>query len=296
MKLTLKIIKILRAITHLPLRILIFIGDLYSSFLKIIDKRNHDTYWQEIMQKSIDKNISRDIQISNNPNKIIKFHCPTQISSFRAKTFFTKEPETLKWMDQYGSNKKCFYDIGANVGIYSIYYAKKFETDVYAFEPSYRNLNLLSQNIKLNKLEKKIYLIPNPISDKFVISDFFQLDPTAGEANSTFNDSQIKDDLINRSEFSKKKKMINFKTLGLSVDFLIMQKLIRPPNLIKIDVDGNELDIINGLNETIKKIDDISILVETRVNTHQNIEKTLQDLSLKKVNQFRDNSIWQKQV
>ncbi len=90
--------------------------------------------------------------------------------------------------------------------------------------------------------------------------------------------------------------MINFKTLGLSVDFLIMQKLIRPPNLIKIDVDGNELDIINGLNETIKKIDDISILVETRGNTHQNIEKTLQDLSLKKVNQFRDNSIWQKQV
>ncbi len=294
MKFILKIVKILRTIAHLPLRILILIGDAYSKFLKTVDNRNHDTFWQEIMQKSIDKNISKDILISKNPEKIIKFFCPTLISSFRAKTFFTKEPETLDWMDKYGSKKKCLYDIGANVGIYSIYYAKKFDSDVIAFEPSYKNLNLFSQNIKLNKLEKNICLIPNPISSNFVISDFFQLDSTAGAAAATFNDGDMKNTFINNGKFNNESKMINYKTLGLSIDYLISQELIRPPNLIKIDVDGNELDIIEGLNETIKKTDDLSILIETRGKTHQKIEENLKKLSLKKISQFKDNSIWQK--
>ncbi len=294
MKFILKIVKAVRSIANLPFRILILIGDAYSKFLKIIDSRNHDTFWQEIMQKSIDKNISKDILISKNPKKIIKFFCPTLISSFRAKTFFTKEPETLNWIDSYGSNKKCLYDIGANIGIYSIYYAKKFETDVIAFEPSYKNLNLLSQNIKLNKLEKNICLIPTPVSSNFVISNFFQLDATAGAAAATFNDSETKNNFINSSQSNNENKMINYKTLGLSVDYLISQKLIKPPNLIKIDVDGNELEVIKGLNETIKKTDDLSILIETRGKTHQKIEENLKSLKLKKTSQFKDNSIWQK--
>ncbi len=294
MKLILKLVKILRFLTYIPFKILILIGDFYSSFLKIIDRRNHDSFWQETMQKSIDKNISRNIQISNNPKKIIKFYCPSKIASFRAKTFFSKEPETLNWMDIHGSNNKCLYDIGANVGVYSIYYAKKFEGDVYAFEPSYKNLCLLSQNIKLNNLEKNISIIPNPISNKLFIADFFQLNPTAGEALATFNDEKIKNNILNENNFSNKNKMINYKTLGLSVDYLIMQKIIRAPNLIKIDVDGNELDIILGLNETIKHSKDLTILIETRQSTYQLIEEKLKNLSFKKVDQFKDNSIWLK--
>ena len=42
-----------------------------------------------------------------------------QISS---ETFETKEPETLKWIDEYGGDG-AFYDIGANVGLYSLYFA-----------------------------------------------------------------------------------------------------------------------------------------------------------------------------
>ena len=109
MKLILKLVKIIRFLTYIPFKILILIGDFYSSFLKIIDRRNHDSFWQETMQKSIDKNISRNIQISNYPKKIIKFYCPSKIASFRAKTFFSKEPETLNWMDTHGSNNKCLY-------------------------------------------------------------------------------------------------------------------------------------------------------------------------------------------
>lgn len=294
MKFYFKIIKIIRLISYLPFRVLIFLGNLYSSLLKILDRKNHDTFWQEIMQKNIDKNISRDIQIEKDPKKIIKFFCPTKISSFRAKTFFTKEPETINWMDKHGSNKKCLYDLGANVGIYSIYYAKKFESDVYAFEPSFKNLDLFSRNVKLNDLEKYINLIPNPISSKLIFSDFFLLNPSAGEALATFNDDDVKQFILKKKKNYEKSKIINYRTLGISVDYLIAKNIIKPPSLIKIDVDGNELDIVDGLKETISKVDNLSILIETRVSTHQLVEKKLKNLGLHKFNQFNDNSIWQK--
>ena len=294
MKFILKIVKILRLITNLPFKVLILVGDFYSIFLKILDKRNHDSFWPETMQKSIDKNTSKEIEIMQNPKKIIKFYCPTQISSYRAKTFFTKEPETLKWMDEFGSNKKCLFDIGANAGIYSVYYAKKYDSKVYAFEPSYKNLNLLSQNIKLNGLEKNICLIPNPISNKFYVSDFVQFDPSAGSASATFNGAQEKGEILQKSKSHEKQKIFNYKTLGLSIDYLVEHELIRPPELIKIDVDGNELDIINGLNKTISNVNELTILIETREKTHQHIEEKFVNLGLQKINQIKDNSIWRK--
>ena len=76
------------------------------------------------MQKSIDKNASENIKIS--PDKEIKFYCPSKLASFRTKTLFSKEPDTIKWLDEFGSEKNILYDIGANAGIYTIYYAKKF--------------------------------------------------------------------------------------------------------------------------------------------------------------------------
>ena len=73
------------------------------------------------------------------------------------KLFSQKEPETLEWIDNFDSNgKTIFWDIGANIGLYSIYAATKFDSlDIFAFEPSTSNLRVLSRNISLNNFEKK---------------------------------------------------------------------------------------------------------------------------------------------
>ena len=287
-----KIIFLIRVILYIPLRILITIGNLYSKILKIIDRRNHDTFWQENMQKSIDKNVSENIKIS--PDKEIKFYCPSKLASFRAKTLLSKEPDTIKWLDEFGSEKNILYDIGANAGIYTIYYAKKFGSKVYAFEPSFRNLDLLARNIKLNMLQKKVSLISNPISKKFIFSNFFQLEPLAGHAASTFNDEIVKNSFINENNRNKKNNTTEYMTLGLSIDNLTELNLIDYPNLIKIDVDGNELEIINGFKKTVKEVKDISVLVETRTLTHNKVEDELKRLGFKKVRQVNSNSIWKK--
>ena len=69
----------------------------------------------------------------------------------RANTFSSKEPETLEWIDSM-QKKSILWDVGANVGTYSCYAAKKMELQVFAFEPSVFNLSLLAQNIYMNNL------------------------------------------------------------------------------------------------------------------------------------------------
>ena len=57
---------------------------------------------------------------------------------------------------------------------------------------------------------------------------------------------------------------------------------------------SNELDVINGCKKTIQELEKISILIETRKETHDNVEKELKILGLKKIEQRNSNSIWEK--
>ena len=47
-------------------------------------------------------------------------HTPTYLTNYRHRTFFSKEPETIEWIDKFEDNS-VFYDIGSNIGIYSLY-------------------------------------------------------------------------------------------------------------------------------------------------------------------------------
>ena len=81
-------------------------------------------------------------------NKKTSFFVPNQLTQYRVDTFFTKEPETLRWIDNFTKKKKIiFWDIGANIGLYSIYAALKHQDiEIHSFEPSSSNLRVLSRN------------------------------------------------------------------------------------------------------------------------------------------------------
>ena len=44
-----RIIYIIRFFYNLPLRIILFIGNLYADLTKLIDKKSHETFWEEIL-------------------------------------------------------------------------------------------------------------------------------------------------------------------------------------------------------------------------------------------------------
>ena len=93
------------------------------------------------------------------------FSVPNELNHFRVTTFATKEPETLEWIDQLPEG--CvLWDIGANVGLYTVYAALRRNCHVVAFEPSVFNLELLTRNLHLNGLHQQVTLLPLALSDK----------------------------------------------------------------------------------------------------------------------------------
>ncbi len=79
----------------------------------------------------------------NGEGKAILFSCPSRKAHFRARTLLSKEPDTIEWLKGM-KDGDVFWDIGANVGVYTLFAAAN-HVKVYAFEPESRNYSLLSE-------------------------------------------------------------------------------------------------------------------------------------------------------
>ena len=192
--------------------------------------------------------------VNHNGTKLI-FTTPNTLNDYRADSFSSKEPETLDWIDSFDEGST-FWDVGANVGLYSCYAAAKSSCEVVAFEPSVFNLELLSRNISNNFLIDKVSIMPLAISDK---QDLNRLNLTTtewGGALSTFGETYGQDGKELDVVFS-------FSTFGISLDMALDIFDLTPPKYLKIDVDGIEHLILKGgvgvlshVNEVLVEIND----------------------------------------
>jgi FkbM family methyltransferase len=172
------------------------------------------------------------------------FYTPNAMCRYRTDTFSTKEPETLEWIDRFGGDG-VFYDIGANVGLYSIYYAKVHGGTVYAFEPSVLNLGLLAKNISINDLSDRVVIVPNPLTSENQVAPFHLSMLDEGGSMSTFGIETGHDGAALETQLA-------YGTTGMSLDFIVEQGLIsQPPTMIKIDVDGIEHLILRGADKVL---------------------------------------------
>mgnify|MGYP001222203974 CR=1 FL=1 len=118
-------------------------------------------------------------------NTQLTFTVPNQLNRFRIDTFSIKEPETLEWIDKLPHNST-LWDIGANVGLYTCYAAKARGCQVFAFEPSVFNLELLARNISLNNVTSQVVIVPLPLSDNLAFNTLNMQSTEWGAAKSTF--------------------------------------------------------------------------------------------------------------
>lgn len=175
-----------------------------------------------------------------------------EITKMRIVTFANKEPETLNWINNFEKNSK-FLDIGANVGVYSLYAAIK-EHEVSSIEPNALNFALLNLNISDNKLNKKIIAYPYSMHASSKISVLNNALYKWGGAASTF-DRNV-DWLGN-----KMNDIFQQGSPGISVDDFVEGSDFLP-NHIKIDVDGNELLVLQGAIKTLQNSNCKSVLIE----------------------------------
>jgi FkbM family methyltransferase len=238
----------------LPLTFLNLIASFYNICLKLL-KPSLVYAWTDKMR---DKNLKLTKTIfhpSSSGGLKIQLFTPNMVCRARANTFSTKEPETLEWIDKHGGDGVLF-DIGANVGLYSIYYAASKKSNVYAFEPSVFNLAVLTKNIYANKLQDRIKIITNPLTEENQFADFSLSTIEEGGALSAFGVDYGQDGL-------SMSKVLSYQTMGLSLDFLMQHKILPEyPKMIKIDVDGIEHLILAGAMETLKHPTCKTVLIE----------------------------------
>ena len=192
-------------------------------------------------------------------NKKINFFTPNYITGWLIDNFYTKEPETIEWINNFKNNNKkiIFWDIGANIGIYSIYAAvKHLNIEIVSFEPSTSNLRILSRNISINNFENKIKINQFPLSNienKYLL--FNESKFMEGLAEHTFGETTD----IEGNSFKPEN---NYRIFGTSINYLLKNKILEVPSHIKIDVDGIEHLVLEGASEYLNNKEIKSIMIE----------------------------------
>ena len=227
-------------------------------------------------------------------NKYLYFHIPNWLAFYRAKTLLTKEPETIAWLNKI-KTKSVIYDIGSNVGMYSIYAAAVRDCEVMSFEPSFLNLELLFRNVQTNNLQDKITIVPLSLSNKNQIENFYMQegDNIWGGAHNSSGSNKSQDGT----------EMLNFKVssqLALSLDSLVELFSLPNPSHMKIDVDGLESVVLQGGLKTLGNSKSILIEIDEK-NKDQNseVQGLLSNLGFVKLISIdkiepRENQIWVK--
>lgn len=188
-----------------------------------------------------------------------KFASPNALCHYRIKTFASKEPETLEWINNF--EQDCIlWDIGANIGLYSIYAAKTRNASVFAFEPSVFNLEFLASNINYNQVDKNVTIIPIPLTDKTQFSMMRMTSTEWSGALSTFEKNIGWDGKAIETVF-------NYQIVGVTMNSLISSFGLSIPDYMKIDVDGIEHFILMGGEDILKNVKEV--LIEVNDNFHE---------------------------
>jgi FkbM family methyltransferase len=221
-----------------------------------------------------------------------QFAVPTGLTKWRADTFATKEPGTLSWIDGFSAGD-VFWDVGANVGLYSIYAALARNCSVVAFEPSVFNVECLTRNINLNKVVRQVSLVLVALSDVEGFQEFRTSTFEWGGALSGFGEMPAHGG-------KNLDVQCAYRTWGTTLD-LMAKKLGSTPDHLKIDVDGIESLILQGGRETLLKVSGVLVEIETDDTTRAaEISRllTAAGLSLSSVENFSwagaRNEIWRR--
>jgi len=152
------------------------------------------------------------------------------------------EKDILKKINkQNKSGKKVIvFDVGANIGLYSLECIKTIKNvEIYAFEPAKRTFERLKENLK----DIKINLNNFGFGEKEKVETLFYDNYETGLA-SIYNRK-----LDYRKIYLTKKEKIKIET----VDSFCEENFIKEIDLLKIDVEGNELNVLKGAKKMLKE-------------------------------------------
>lgn len=243
------------------LRYLPVIKRLYPSFflkiMKIFNKKKIIYKFQNILlELNLNESMDRSILFFN-------YYENKQINFLKQKIF--------------NGNYEYFLDIGSNTGLYSLIVANLSKTiKIISFEPIKKTFLKFKRNIKLNNF-KNIKIFNFGLSNKNKKLKVKALKKNNIIQSGGFAVANSKDDL---------KNLHTEKAIFKIGDQII--KLERKKIYIKIDVEGHEEFVVDGLVKLIKK-NNIFLQVEIFDNNKKVIFKKLKSLNFKKIYKIIDD-------
>jgi FkbM family methyltransferase len=183
----------------------------------------------------------RDIEITEGTSAF-RFRCETVREFNRCLKLFSKEPGTVAWIRTEVKRGQVVYDIGANIGVYTILAARQAGPNgkVYAFEPHAANFTRLIDNVIRNNLQDVVIPCSVALDAEAGFSHFNYDSANAGTSNSQFSAASGATVPNQGSEIAELK-------YATTIDRLMEVGRIASPHHIKIDVDGNEYRILQGM-------------------------------------------------
>ena len=188
---------------------------------------------------------------------------------FKPKFNLTEEETFLINQDFRGMT---IYDIGGYIGIHSIFFANAVGESgkVVTFEPNPTNFREIALNLKINNFKNV---------------RAFHLGIGKGKGILDLNIDPIR---YSRSSFDQNNQKISFKKAESrkvkvkidSIDNLIKEKIIPPPNFVKIDVEGFESEVIQGMIFTIENYNP-ELFIEIHGRVKNELVKPLIDNNFK---------------
>lgn len=194
------------------------------------------------------------------------YNTPNQNAVWRVQTLFTKEPSTIQWLNRL-NDKSVLIDVGANVGMYSIYAAKLKNARVFAFEPESQNYALLLKNIISNDLQEFITAFPVSLSDEIKL-DTLHLSKFVWDGGGSCHSfgEEVGFDLKYRNS------SVTQGSMSYTIDKAIAEGIIAQPTHIKLDVDGFEHKVMRGAFSTLRNEKLRSLCIEINPNLTEHMD------------------------
>lgn len=164
-------------------------------------------------------------------------------------------------------------DVGAHIGLYTVYMASLSKGNVFSFEPTPESFTILKKVVAINHCENSVTLLPLAVDQKTGKGFFYLNSSTISGTDATRiaeANSLIYVD-FGKSSFKEK---IEVDTVSID-DFTEKNKL--EINFIKIDAEGAELNVLRGAGRTILK-DRPCGIISVHVFSYRDKQQTLSDI------------------
>jgi FkbM family methyltransferase len=182
--------------------------------------------------------------------------CDKPITGYRYESYNAKEPETLDWIDRWVGPGDTVFDVGANTGVYTIYLALRHPgARVVALEPEYANLHLLRDNVVANGVGDRVETYPLALGNRVGLSRLHLQDLTPGAALHVESREPV------RMTPTRRPVVWSEGTCVWSLDAFCAE-MDTWPHAIKIDVDGNEPEVLEGGAKTLAAGTLRSVMIE----------------------------------